>query len=159
MTEEKRRLYNKAYVELYEMIKLLSDEERNKIPDQFVNYICDNMDTNYHFYIDDTKGLLEQEYMVETKALIVKLYEKYFASESEAEFWNKYHKICFNIIEEEKKKKYSLNNVFKNQKIENIEKSNDKIVRNDESLIKYKESIFSKILNKIKNIFYSSKIE
>ena len=54
--------------------------------------------------------------MVETKALIVKLYEKYFAPESEAEFWKKYHRICFNMIEKEKKKKYNSNNIFKNQK-------------------------------------------
>ena len=105
MTKEKRLLYQKAYVELYEMIKMLSDEERMKIPEYFIEYLNSNMDTNYKFSLDTEKGLLEQDYMVETKALIVKLYEKYYAPESEKEFWNEYHKLCFNMIEEQKKKK------------------------------------------------------
>ena len=46
MTKEKRLLYQKAYVELYEMIKHLSDEEREKIPEYFIEYLYNNMDTN-----------------------------------------------------------------------------------------------------------------
>ena len=76
-----------------------------KIPEYFIEYLNSNMDTNYKFSLDTEKGLLEQDYMVETKALIVKLYEKYFAPESEKEFWNEYHKLCFNMIEEQKKRK------------------------------------------------------
>lgn len=124
MTKEKSALYKKAYVELYEMIKFLSDEEREKIPRYFIEYIHNNMDVNYTFNIDNTKGLLEQKYMVETKALIVKIYEKYFADESETEFWNKYHRICFNMIEEEKKVKYDSDNFLANNTI--IENSDEK---------------------------------
>lgn len=158
MTKEKRILYRKAYVEIYEMVKLLSDEEREKIPEYFIEYIYNNMDTNYIFHVDTTRGLLEQNYMIETKALIVKLYEKYFAPESENEFWNKYHRICFNMIDEEKKRKYNSNDIFKNQeqtkKLENIEKPVDKIVKNEVSMVKYKKTIFQRVLNKIRSIFH-----
>ena len=156
MTKEKRVLYQKAYVELYEMINLLSNEEREKIPKYFLEYIYNNMDTNYTFHVDTAKGLLEQDYMIETKALIVKLYEKYFAPESENEIWNKYHRICFNMIDEEKKRKYNLNDIFNNQKqiqeIDNIEKSIGETIQ-IVSIEKNKDSIFTKIKNWFKQIF------
>ena len=158
MTKEKRLLYRKAYVEIYEMIKLLSVEDREKIPEYFVEYIYNNMDTSYIFHVDTTRGLLEQNYMIETKALIVKLYEKYFASESETDFWNKYHRICFNMIEEEKKKKYDSNDIFKNHKqvrnLENTEKEITDSEKKEVAIVKYKKSIFRRFLDKIKSIFH-----
>lgn len=86
MTNEKSILYQKAYVELYELIKILSKTQQSKIPKDFIEYINNNKDNNYTFTIDNSKGILEQEYMTETKALIVKLYEKYLAPEDEKEF-------------------------------------------------------------------------
>ena len=152
MTKEKRLLYQKAYVELYEMIKLLSDEEREKIPEYFIEYLYNNMDTNYKFSLDTEKGLLEQDYMVETKALIVKLYEKYFAPESEKEFWNEYHKLCFNMIEEQKRKNYNHGNIFQNNSQPIIQQSEP--VPQDQSLVEVKQGFFAKFINKIKEIFH-----
>ena len=152
MTKEKRLLYKKAYVELYEMIKLLSEEERGKIPEYFIEYLYNNMDTNYKFSLDTEKGLLEQDYMVETKALIVKLYEKYFAPESEKEFWNEYHKLCFNMIEEQKRKNYNDGNIFKQPVSTEIQPT--KPVPQDQSLVEVKQGFFAKFINKIKEIFH-----
>ena len=151
MTKEKRLLYQKAYVELYEMIKMLSDEERMKIPEYFIEYLNSNMDTNYKFSLDTEKGLLEQDYMVETKALIVKLYEKYFAPESEKEFWNEYHKLCFNMIEEQKKRINSPDNIFKQPASTEIHPTEP--VPQDQSLVEVKQGFFAKCIDKIKEIF------
>ncbi len=109
MTKEKALLYKKAYVELYEFINMLSNEEREKIPKYFIDFIRNNMDTSYTFHIDATKELLEQDYMVETKALIVRMYEEYFAPKSETDFWNNYRRICSNMIKEEKKRENIIN--------------------------------------------------
>ena len=153
MTREKRLLYKKAYVELYEMIKLLSDEERRKIPEYFIEYIYNNMDTNYNFSIDTEKGLLDQDYMVETKALIVKLYEKYFAPESEKEFWNDYHKLCFNMIEEEKRSKYNSNEIFGKKEEIQIEKKSQESENNLPVEVK-KEKFFERIFKLFRKAFY-----
>ena len=152
MTKEKRLLYQKAYVELYEMIKHLSDEEREKIPEYFIEYLDSNMDTNYKFSLDTEKGLLEQDYMVETKALIVKLYEKFYAPESEKEFWNEYHKLCFNMIEEQKKRKNSSDIIFK----QDIATENQPIepVPQEKALAQVKHGFFAKFVNRIKEIFH-----
>ena len=152
MIKEKRLLYQKAYVELYEMIKLLSDEERGKIPEYFIEYLYNNMDTNYKFSIDAEKGLLEQDYMVQTKALIVKLYEKYFAPESEKEFWNEYHNLCFKMIEEQKRKNYSPDNIFK-QTVHPESKLTEPVSQ-EKALVEVKQGFFSKFIDKIKEIFH-----
>lgn len=152
MTKEKRLLYQKAYVELYEMIKHLSDEERGKIPEYIIQYIYNNMDTNYKFSIDNEKGILEQDYMVETKALIVKLYEKFFAPESEKEFWNEYHKLCFNMIEEQKRKNYNDGNIFKQPVSTEIQPTEP--VPQEKALVKVKQGFFAKFIKKVKTIFY-----
>ena len=95
MTKEKELIYAKAYVELYELIKLLSKEQRNQIPENFISNIYNKMDKDYLFSIDSSKDLIDQDYMLETKALIVKMYEKYLSGDDEKEFWSKYDKICY----------------------------------------------------------------
>lgn len=79
MTKEKTILYKQAYVELYSMLKKLPKEQYDKIPNKFIEHIDNEKDDNYIFKYDNSIPLLEQNYMIETKALIVKLYEKYLA--------------------------------------------------------------------------------
>ena len=147
MIQEKKILYKKAYVELLELIKNLSKQEQNKIPKQIIDYLEKNKDTNYIFRIDENKEILEQEYMVETKALIVKLYEKFLVLENEKELWKKYDRICFNKIEEEKRNKYPVD-IFKNEN--NFDKENN----NTTSIIIYQEkSFFKKIIINIIKFF------
>lgn len=159
MTKDKVILYQKAYVELLELIKYLSNEEKSKIPESFIKYIKQNRDNDYEFHIDNNKGILDQEYMLETKALIVKLYELYLAPNEEKELWQKYDKICLNKIEEEKSKKYNTD-IFKRnddksnetEKIENLE-NNEKISKNSPIIYK-KENILQKAIKYIKRILF-----
>ena len=44
------------------------------------------------------------------------LYERYLAPTKEKEFWNKYDKICFDMIEE-KQKEYDSENIFSNRNL------------------------------------------
>lgn len=105
--------YKKAYLELYEIIKKISLEDKRKIPEDFIEYLKDNMDTNYSFKYDNTKSLLEQNIKVETKALLVKLYENYLAKPEEKNFWNQYNKDCFKIEENKKINDYYKHNILK----------------------------------------------
>ena len=155
MSTENILLYKKAYVELYYIISLLSKEEQSKIPPEFINYINDNKDQNYSFYPDLSKELLEQEYMIETKALLVNLYETYLAPESEKEFWEKYDKVCSSTLEEEKRKDFQQKNTLETfQETDNEEVKINSIETN---ILEYKESFFSKIKNFIKNLLKTGK--
>lgn len=159
MTKEKTIQYKKAYVELNEILNVLEKEQKNKIPVNFINNIENNMDIDYKFHFDMSKGIFEQDLMVETKALLVEIYERYLAPIEEKEMWKKYDRFCLNKIEEAKREKYNVeiferkNNIEKqNLTIEDENVSNEK---NDNILpVEYrKENPFNKIINFIKGLF------
>ena len=105
--------YLKAYVELYEVINRLPIEDKSKIPEDFIQFLKDNMDNNYTFTYDSSKSLFEQNVKVETKALLVNLYQIYLAKPEEKEFWDKYNKECIRLEEEQKIKSYNSADMFK----------------------------------------------
>ena len=114
MTKEKRLQYQKAHVELYEILKGLSNDEKEKIPHAFINNLKEDMDKNYTFLFDKSKTLYEQNLMSETKALLVQIYARYLAPENEKRLWNEYNNICINKIEKKRKEKYNPDDIFKN---------------------------------------------
>lgn len=146
----KKVLYRKAYKELYEVIKKLSKYEIERLPNDFIMNIHENMDTNHEFIYDESVGVLEQNFMVETKALIIEMYRRFLSDDSESEYWREYDKKCLNIIEEEKRVKYNPNKIFENIKKEdyNRQKENQEM-----SLVKVEESFLKRILNKLVRIF------
>ena len=120
MNQTKEKRYKMAYVELNEIIKHLSEDEQLKIPETFKKNLLKEMDKEYKFIFDNKKGLLGQTYMNETKALYIKLYKQYLATEKDV--WKKYDSICHSIIENEKRKKSSS---VKTKKVEKEVKEND----------------------------------
>lgn len=145
--------YAKAYVELYEIIKTLPSQEKNRIPKDFIDFLKENMDSNYTFIYDNEKSLQEQNIKVETRALLVKVYEKFLSKPEEKDFWDKYDKECMIISENNKKQLYNSDDLFKNKnKIESIKQDNT----NEATLIEHKESLFKKIKNYILKIFHKN---
>ena len=159
MTREKNIKYKKAYVELNEILKYLSNEQRDKISPNFINNISNNMDKDYKFTFDESKGIFEQNLMVETEALLVELYERYLAPDIEKEVWQKYDRLCLDKIENEKRKIYNANILDEKNTIN----KQDLVINNEDSLneksnnnlpVKYKkEKIFDKIIKSIKRVF------
>ena len=107
MTKDKELKYKKAYTEVYEFVSNLDDEQKNKIPKNVLGNLKKDKDNNYYFKFDKNKGLFEQNYMTETKALIVELYEKYLAPEEDLVLWKQYDYTCNNVLKNEKRKIYS----------------------------------------------------
>ena len=66
MIYTKENVYKKALKEVYELIKILSDEERNKIPPIYISNIEKEMDASHQFVYDITKKLSEQNFMNES---------------------------------------------------------------------------------------------
>ena len=139
MTKEKSIRYKKAYTELNEIFKILDKEQKDKIPNDFINNISNNMDKDYKFELDSSKGIFEQELMVETEALLVEIYERYLAPEEK-----KKEKYKQNIFENNKK---AINPQHDKNVIESIQKDNILPIESK------KENLFEKILNFIKKIF------
>lgn len=89
--------YEKSYLELYELIKRIPLRDRKRIPKDFINFLKENMSSDYVFKYDENKTFLEQDIMVETKALLVQLYAKYLSKPEEKEFWDSYRTECLNL--------------------------------------------------------------
>ena len=133
-----------AYSEVDEILNLLEDEYKNKIPEKIRNFFKEERDPNYKVLIDIDKPLIEQNLQRETFAFLAILYLNYWC-ESDEEKQNFLNELDQN--EEEKKKFekiYSPDNLFQNMKNDNKEKESL-------SLVEYKEqNIFKRILEKIK---------
>lgn len=145
--------YRNAYVELYKLIKWLPDDEQKKIPQVIMENLRKDMNINYVFNIKQDEDITQQNFMTETKALFVELYEKYLAKDNEKEIWKEYDRFCFSLIESEKKEKYNYDDIFKNKK-EQSEKT--KIIddsKNNLPVEVKREKILIKFIKIIKAFF------
>lgn len=159
MVNTKEAMYKRAHTELYEIIKRLSKRELEKIPQNFIENLKKNLDNEYEWEYDDTKTLEEQDFLIETKALLVEMYERYLCPEDKKEFWNNYDRICLKMIEDKKREEYNTDNIFKNKN-----KDIDVFVRQEyqENLTmqsnnlpkEIKDNLFTKIINFCKNLFH-----
>lgn len=156
--------YTKVFSEMYEIEKHLPIDFRRKLPNKLIKLIEENRDINYEFKYDFSKPLDEQDICEETKDFLTSLYLVYYCDQGKKEEILSCMKK--NSIENEKilKEKYSSENIFNNKQentSENVSKINDEIsIKSNDSMateennitIK-KDSIFTKIINKIKGLF------
>ena len=143
--------YNRSYVEVLEILKLIPKSEYDRIPKEKIEFFEQNKDKNYiyKYNLKDSKTLRK------TDAIIINLYKDYIANEEEKKEIDE--KLKQNLIknEEEKREKYPVD-IFKNKK-EKIELefrktdlANNSVEPN--KLIVYKESVIVRIWNKFKKI-------
>lgn len=151
MVDTEELVYRKAYTELNEVFKRLSSIELSKIPQRAIENVRANMDTEYIWEYNDSKELEEQDFLVETKALIVEMYERYLCTEDKKEFWKKYDQVCLNMIEEKKREEYNPDNIFTKKEQEKIKETEEV---QEKSLISYENaSWYQKIFTSIKSFF------
>ncbi len=153
VTKEEDRML----MELKEIFKYLEPDLYNKIPDKIKNLV-ESYNGQYKFVYDKTKTLNEQNILQKTKDSIVYIFYS-IATPEERELVNKNinnYEEKLKKEEEEKREKYSYNKLFDNPKSKtNIVKPMEQVNNNDNTaLVKVeKESIITKIINKIKSIF------
>lgn len=85
--------FNKSCKELYICFKNIDDDLYNKIPEEILKIIIDNMDSDYYFYYDVNKKFYEQNFLEETNSLIGYIYYNYWANEQER---NEFKSIVIN---------------------------------------------------------------
>lgn len=145
--------YKKAYTEVIEIIKYFPKEEYDKIPLEKINYYKENMDKNYNFQIDPNIELEKQNISKEANAILVTLFNDYFATDRQKEVLNNLLKQNQQKLETQKYEEYNPNNLFmqstiKQQNTETLQEN-----QKETSLVEIKESFFTKFINFIKNIF------
>ena len=156
----KKENFSKAYKEIYVIINHLNEEEKSKIPPEFINMIESQMDKDYAFNYDATKDLSEQQVLRETLSILAYIYINYIGEYQEVkEIKTQFQKdiIDHEIAKKALYEKNNTNDIFKNTP--NTNASNNAKVdsakfEQEVSLIDSKQDKwYSKILTFFKNIF------
>ena len=145
--------YKRAYTEVIEIIKYFPNEEYAKIPLEKINYYKENMDKDYNFQINPNIELEKQNISREANAILVTLFNDYFATDRQKEILNNLLKQNQQKLEKQKQEKYNPSNLFMQSKTQQqntvtLQKNNS-----ESSLVEIKEKFFTNFINFIKNIF------
>jgi len=143
--------YEKAYREVIELLKFFPRESIEKIPEEKLNLYINKMDRTYNYKVDKTKCFEQQEMLEKTKAIFANIFRDYWATDYQRERIIAKEKYDKEKIEEEKREKYNPDDIFKNRKVEILQ---EETVMDNTAMVEYKESIFKKIINKIKSLFH-----
>lgn len=141
-----------AYSEIDAFIEILPEDKKRKIPKNMKEFFKEQKDKGYKKEIDINIPVEEQNLKEETLALIALLYIKYICEdEEEKQNLKKIYAENERKHREEIKNKYSVEKVMQKRNEDyNKSKFKENRVANEKYLVEYKESIFKKIINKIK---------
>lgn len=141
--------YSEAVSEVLDILKHTEETLTKKIPKKLIEIWESIASKTYKVNIDYTKKVENMNLKPKSKAIISMIYRNYWC---DAEERKEYDSILIKNEEEyqeECRKKYNPDDIFKiNNKYEQI---NEEIKEPD--IVPYKENIFQKILNKIKDFF------
>ena len=135
-----------AYSEIDEFLRLLSNEQRNKIPQKLRELFNQERDKEYIKRIDPTIPIKEQNLKEETLAIIALLNLQYWCEDENEkqrlkEVYAKNEQIYQKMLQE----KYNPNDLFK-KRTTNIEKEHE---QSRKQMVVYKEPIIKRIFNSI----------
>ena len=137
-----------AYAEVYTILQELNEEEYNKIPPEVIKTIEANRNEEYEYELDDELDLKDQPMLPETKAILFNLFRDYLATPEQKAKIIRMQNEARQKNELKKQQMYNTD-VFANKPKENQTANNNETMQ----IVEYKESIFKRILNKIKSFF------
>lgn len=111
--------YNKAFTEVYEILIRLNKEDFEKIPSKVIEAIKTSRDPEYHFQFKEGVDIVEQDYMMETRALLFNIFKDYLANSKQKEILTSILNKATAIEETKKKKEYN-SDVFESKNKKNI---------------------------------------
>ena len=139
-----------AYSEVDEFLGLLSNEQRNKIPQKLRNFFTEEKDQSYKKEINPKIPIKEQNLKEETLGIIALLNLQYWCeNETEKQRLKQVYAKNEENYQKALQEKYSTDNLFKKQSSNSKE---DYATTNEVALVEYKESLLKKFINKIKDI-------
>ena len=142
------RVYEEAFCEVDEIIKLMPIDLKSKIPIQFTDIIEKNKASNYKVEIQEP--LQEQQLKEETITILGLISRDFLASPEEKERLQRQDAEKLKQLEQEITEQYDMQNVFANKKKKKIKNNEEE----NNSLVVYKETnIFKRLVAFIKGFF------
>lgn len=144
--------FNEAITETLDILNHMENVYIEKIPKKFIDFLKNNQSTTYISDLDHSKKLNEMNLNEKTKDILATIYINYWCTlEQKSDY--------ISLLEQNEKKyqkelreKYNPDDLFK----KHIEDKNvtEYDIQSEVTLVKYKESIFKRFINKIKDIFH-----
>ena len=137
--------YKIAYSEVLEILKYISKEEFNKIPNDMIEMFKENAMTSNNFIYDPNKTLQEQNVSELSRYIIAILFRDYWATENQRQ-----RILAKQKYERQKRKEemYSYDKIFKKNNNDNISKQIEES-STEIQMVEYKEPVFKRIINKL----------
>lgn len=148
--------YGIAMAETLHYLKGISQDDINKIPDNFITFLKNNASQNYECKFDYTRPLKELNLKNETRGLIAMICLNYWCETEEQkdafrEHLNKNEKQ----YQEELRKKYNMDDIFKKKELSpEVEIIGENIDADKLPIQAEQENIFKRIFNRIMKIFH-----
>lgn len=140
----------KSYTEVDNFIELLDEYHKNRIPKKLRDFFNKEKDKEYEKNIYRNIPIKEQNLLQESLSLIAFLNLQYWCEdEEEKKRLIKIYKENEQIALKKMKEKYDINNIFK----ERSREAEKKDTKDEVSMLKYKNSLIQRIINKIKKLF------
>ena len=148
--------YGIAMAETLHYLKGISQDDINKIPDNFITFLKNNASQNYECKFDYTRPLKELNLKNETRGLIAMICLNYWCETEDQknsfiEHLNKNEKK----YQEELRKEDNIDDIFKKKEfIPKVEKTTENIDKNRLPVQAERENIFKRVFNRIMKIFH-----
>ena len=138
-----------AYSEVHEFIELLSEEQKQKIPEIQRALFENERDKEYVKNIDISIPLKEQELKEETLAILALLYLQYWCEDEEEKeqlkaIYAKNEAVYQSMLSQ----KYNSKDIFNKKEDHSIENNNEIQISDSE------QTIFKRIINRIIKLFH-----
>ena len=140
----------KAYTEVDNFIELLDEYHKNKIPKKLREFFKNEKEEKYIKNIYRNIPIKEQNLLQVTLSLIEFLILQYWCDdEEERKRLRKIYTENEKTAMKQMRLKYDINNIFKERRKEVIEEE----TKDNVAMIRYRDSLIQRIVNKIKKIF------
>ena len=137
-----------AYAEVIQVLKYLPKDDIEKIPRELIIALKENQNHNHNFQFNVNVSLKVQNFSKKAKDLIAVIKYNYWSTDEEKQQLQQIFYDNENKYQKELSEKYDLNNIFK-KKESKIEMPQ---IENNVQMVVYKENIFIRIFNKLKNL-------
>ena len=139
------------YSEVYSILNLLGESYIKKLPVSLFNMIKEEKMQDYSPEYDSKINLEQQNIKRETLSMIALFHLNYWCdSDEEKNELKTLFKTNEKKHQAEIREKYNPDNLFKKRSLQQEEK----LITNEVAMIEYKEPLFKRFINKIKNIFH-----
>ncbi len=143
-----------AYAEVDMILNLMDEKYVREIPEKLRTLFKSKKAKDYSKNIVDNKPLKEQNLNKETLSILAVLNYNYWCKDEKRkkELWDIYSEND-RKYQQELREKYSPDDILKKDNSPKYHKD----ISKEDTIIEYKESIFKRIINKIKSIFHINK--